>query len=90
MVILQSLDALNVVSVGIRVGMYNFTCGHIEVSQNKVIASRIEIVLQVIYCIDSLLVVVKRAQSEFFLSIHHFDHTVLLSYGHHSCVWTHA
>lgn len=76
-VIMECPNGLDVVRVGMVIGMHYFSTGHIEVSKHEVISSRVEVVPQILQRIHSLLVVTESPQLELLLSVHHLDASTL-------------
>lgn len=78
-IVLQDLDSLDVIRVSISVRMYNFSARHIEVSQDKIVASRVKVILDILNSVDSLFVVFEGPQMEFFLGVHNLYLSSLVS-----------
>jgi hypothetical protein len=53
--------------------------GHIEMPQDKIIPTRVKVVLNILEGVDSLLVVFKGPQMELLLCVHDFYLAVLVS-----------
>ena len=79
MIVFQSLYALDVISVGISVGMHYFSAGHIEVPEDEIVASGVKVVFDVLKRIHSLFVVFEGSQVKLFLGVHHLDLSGLVS-----------
>lgn len=90
MMVLQSLYALDVVRMRMLVGVDHLSAGHIIMPQDEVIASRVQIISNILQSVHSLLVVAESPQLELFLAVHHLNASALHPTGKHRTIPTHA
>ena len=90
MIVLKSLDSLNVISMSIVIRMNNLSCSDIVVSDHKVIPCRIQVIITILKCVDSLLMVVKLSEMELLLYIHDFDSSGFICCGKYVSILSHA
>ena len=88
MIIFQRLNRLDVICMRVVVRMHDLPCSHIVVSDDEIVACRVQIVVLVLKRVDSLLVVVELSQVEFLLHVHHLNSTSFVSHCEHIAVFS--